>query len=89
MTNEEMKIDALLITATGRLMRAAAVTGEMRVALAIHDTETAIRASHELAEHMEVIESTFGEVTRITWKDRHAQRAIEPIACRQQKGLVH
>ena len=80
MNQTEMKLDALLITATGRLMRAAAVTGELRAAIITKDAETAARASRELGEHLEIAGATFDEVRKITGAHRAAQRVTERTA---------
>lgn len=89
MTSEQMKIDALLVTATGRLMSAASSCGELRVAVLSEDIEMAKRASLNLAEHMGIVDAVLEDVARIIEARKMARTMTAQIAAAQQGGLIH
>lgn len=89
MTTEEIKLDALLTTVTGRLLSAAASCSEMRAAILTKDAETARRTCLNLAEHMGIVDAVLEDIGRIIESRTVAQRAITQMAARQQGGLIH
>ena len=91
MTEEQIKIDALLTSAAERLVIAAKATVQIRTALRRSDTDTAQRASLVMHEHMLVVENAFIEAGRLIQIQSMAQARLEGLNFQFQKeeGLVN
>lgn len=89
MTEEQLKVDALLAASYSRLRRAATATAQLRLGLLVGDETGTIGASVDLAEHMEVIEHAFREVARLIHIQKIASLAARGLFPQQHTETIH
>ena len=88
MTEEQTKVDALLVASACRLMRAAGAASVLRVSILCNRWEDAIQASADLAEHAEVADAALKEVARIIGIHNAARMAVEKLQTLQPGGIL-
>lgn len=85
MTEEQVKIDALLQTAASRLLQASASVNRMRVAFLSWNVSESKEAALSLATHMEVVESTLSD----SWRLMEIQNVALAALDARSGGLVN
>lgn len=85
MTEEQVKIDALLKTTLSRLLQAAEATNRLRIGYLEWNISESRKAALSLATHMEVVESTLRDSSHLMKIQDAAIQALHA----QSGGLIN
>ncbi|HEY1767788.1 MAG TPA: hypothetical protein VGG26_09035 [Terracidiphilus sp.] len=90
MNETATKIDALLATATSRLLASATAANELRRASFANDVPAGLVATNALCDHMAVVEASFREVNRLARAYAETDLISRGMLMMMPKGgLVH
>jgi hypothetical protein len=89
MTESQIKVDALLATASSRMLCAASASNRLREALRSGDDQATVQSSLSLAEHLAVIEAAMLEVARLVEIQRADMLGTGFIVLQKNDGRIH